>query len=153
MSSISERQLVHAPLPSADRLLSAYLAAHRTTKGDGARLILHAANLSEPAIVSVAGAHRPADMTPRYAVHWEAEHGEGFPVFDGTLTIDADEDYTAFWLVLEGTYEPPGGLAGKTFDVLLGHRIAAETARNLLGAIREDTETAFAAEERSKRKG
>ena len=33
---------------------------------------------------------------------------------------------------IEGSYAPPGGIAGAAFDAILGHRIAAESIHDLL---------------------
>ena len=150
MSHISERQRIRAPLASADRLLTAFMDANPAPGGDGARVVLHAAEVSEPAIVSLTKAHRPQDMTPRYAVHWLAEGGGAFPIFDGFLTVAADEDYNSYYLVIEGDYEPPGGLAGKMFDAVIGNRIAVATTRNLLISLRDTAETLFTREEARK---
>jgi hypothetical protein len=150
MSHLSERELVHAPLGSADRLLSAFMEANPAPAAAGARVILRAAEFAEPAIVSLTPAHRPADMTPRYAVHWQAEGGGAFPIFDGFLSVAADEDYNSYWLVIEGDYEPPGGLAGKMFDAVIGNRIAVATTRNLLASLRETAEALFTKEEARK---
>jgi hypothetical protein len=150
MSHLSERELVHVPLASADRLLSAFMDAHPSPTGAGARVILRAADVTEPAIISLTSAHRPADMTPRYAVHWQAEGGGAFPIFDGFLSVTADQDYNSYWLVIEGSYEPPGGLAGKMFDAVVGNRIAVATTRNLLGSLRDTAEARFKEEESRK---
>jgi hypothetical protein len=150
MSHVSERELVRAPLAWADRLLTAFVTANPAPSGEGARVILHAAEISEPAIISLMPAHRPEDMTPRYAVRWHAENGGVFPVFDGFLTVEADEDYNSYWLVIDGEYEPPGWLAGKVFDAVLGHRIAVATTRNLLVALRETAEIIYELEEARK---
>lgn len=150
MSHISERELVRAPLASADRLLTAFMDANPAPHGEGARVVLHAAEVSEPAIVTLTKAHRPADMTPRFAVHWQAEGGGHFPIFDGFLTVAADEDYNSYYLVIEGDYEPPGGLAGKMFDAVIGNRIAVATTRNLLISLRDTAEGVFTKEEARK---
>ena len=150
MSAIVEKDLVHAPLASANYFLQAFLAAHPAPKGAGARITLHAGDAAQPAIVSLEPAHRPEDMTPRYRVHWEAEGGGHFPIFDGELTVGADDDYDAFWLLLDGAYAPPGGVAGQLFDAVVGHRIAATSARGLLTEIRLEIEALFTAQERAK---
>src|ERR1700734_2836318 len=97
MTSIVEKELVHAPLASADRLLQAFFAAHPAPEGPRARIMLRAGDAAQPAIVELTQAHRPQDMTPRYAIHWEAEGGGLYPNFDGELSVEADEDYNAFW--------------------------------------------------------
>lgn len=150
MSQVSERELVRAPLAWAERLLVAFITANPAPSGEGAHVILHAADITEPAIITLTPARRPEDMTPRYAVHWMAEDGGIFPVFDGFLSVGADEDYNSYWLVIDGAYEPPGGLAGKMFDAVLGHRIAVTTTRNLLVALRETAEIIFEIEEARK---
>jgi hypothetical protein len=150
MTLIVEKDLVHAPLASADRLLQAFFAAHPAPDGAGARIVLHAGDAAQPAIVGLKRVHRPEDMTPRYAIHWEAEGGGLYPNFDGELNVDADEDYNAFWFVLNGSYVPPGGVAGQLFDAAIGRRVAEATARGLLGEMRVETEAIFAAQERAK---
>jgi hypothetical protein len=150
MTKISARQRVAAPLASADRLLRWYFAQHPGPDGS-ARIVLRGAGLERAAIVTVTPDHRPGDMEPRYHVHWEAEGDGPYPVFDGTLSVGADEDYNTFVLDLDGGYEPPMGLVGKTFDLVVGHRIAEETVRALLTEIQREIETKFNAEESAKR--
>jgi hypothetical protein len=150
MSTLVERQIVQAPLASAARLLAAYIAANPASGGTGARVVLHAADFNRPAIVTIAPAPRPGDMAPRYAVHWEAEGGGPYPVFDGSLTVEGDNDYDSFWLVVDGSYEPPAGLAGKLFDAVVGNRIASTATQNLLVTIRDSVQAVFESEERTK---
>jgi hypothetical protein len=141
MGHIFARELVHAPLASAEHLLAAFFAAHAVPQRAGARVVLAAAGVRKAAIVTLTAARRPADMTPRYAMRWEAEDSDAFPTFNGTLTIDADEDYNSFWLAVDGSYEPEAELEG---------RIASEMTRNLLIALRDAAEAEFKREERSK---
>ena len=150
MSAISEKTLVHAPLASADRLLRDFMAAHRSGDEDGALLTLHAHDLEKPALVTLKPAHRPGDMTPRYAVQWEAEGGGMYPVFTGELTVGADEDYDSFWLELNGDYKPPLGIVGQVFDMVVGNRIAVATALGLLEDMRDFIENEIHAEEARK---
>ena len=56
-----------------------------------------------------------------------------------------------FTVVLRGNYEPPLGIAGKTFDAAVGGRIARATAREFLERIREFIEAAYRATERAKK--
>jgi hypothetical protein len=150
MTAIVEKELVHAPLASASGFLNAFFANHAVSKGEGARISLHAGKASHDVIVTLKPAHRPEDMTPRYHVHWEAEGGGPYPIYDGELSIGADMDYDAFWLVLDGTYTPPGGPAGKVFDVVVGRGVAAASARGLLAEIRAEIDVLFLAQERAK---
>lgn len=141
MGHIFARELVHAPLASAEHLLAAFFAEHAVPQRAGARVVLSAAGIRESAIVALTEARRPADMTPRYEMRWEAEDSDAFPTFNGTLTIDADEDYNAFWLVVDGSYEPEAELEG---------RVASEMMHHLLIALRDAAEAEFEREERSK---
>ena len=92
-------------------------------------------------------------MTPRYSVAWAPEDPGPFPLFAGELRVENAEDYDAFWLVLEGSYEPPLGLVGAAFDRIAGARIAAICARNLLARIADEIETEFTEDEARKTYG
>jgi hypothetical protein len=150
MTAIVEKELVHAPLASANGFLETFFASHAAPKGEGARITLRAGKAAHAVIVTLKPAHRPEDMTPRYHVHWEPESGGPYPVYEGELSIGSDEDYDAFWLVLDGAYAPPGGPAGKVFDAVFGRRIAAASMRGLLTDIRAEIEVLFSAQERAK---
>jgi hypothetical protein len=150
MTKIEVRQLVHAPLASAKRFLDGYFAAHRDANDDAAHVTLHAGEISRDAVVTLAPAHRPADMTPRFSVKWKDAQDGPYPHFDGTIVVAGDVDYSSFWLVLEGEYAPPGGIGGALFDAVIGKRIAETTAAGLLVEIRDETERVFQAEEARK---
>ncbi len=57
----------------------------------------------------------------------------GFPEFGATLTVQRSGNKTE--LILEGSYEPPGGLAGRFFDRLVGRRLAARTMEAFLNQL------------------
>jgi hypothetical protein len=92
----------------------------------------------------------PSDMQPRFLVKWAPSGDVPLPSFDGTLTVESDEDYGSFFLVLEGHYEPPLGLPGLAFDAIVGHHIAEATADQFLERIRDFIEKAYAEEEAGK---
>ncbi len=150
MNQLSERLLVAAPLASAGRFLGAYMAANRTQHGDGSHILLQARGLQQPAISVLAAEHRPAGVPPRYDLLWTAEGLGIFPVFKGQLSVMSGEGDHAFWLVISGSYAPPGGIVGTTFDLVAGNRLAAATARNLLEQIRGAIQRCFADEEWAK---
>ena len=52
--------------------------------------------------------------------------------------------------MLNGSYEPPLGAVGAAFDAVVGHKIAENTARNLLAVIADSIEADFVAVEESK---
>jgi hypothetical protein len=145
-----ERQLVRAPLASAPHLIEAVLHEHLAPNGFGSRIVLHAGSVAQAAIVRIRPIHRPADMTPRFAVRWEAEGDGPYPIFEGELNVEADEDYDTFFLTLSGGYEPPGGAAGQVFDAVIGHHVAIAAARGLLQQLCAEIESSFSAEERGK---
>jgi len=141
MSHIFAHELVRAPLAYSDQLLADFFAANAAPERAGARVVLQAGGGALPVIVTLTEARRPGDMTPRYDMHWEAEDSDDFPTFNGTLGIGADEDYDAFWLIVDGDCEP---------DAEFDDRVASETMLNLLIALRDAAEARFEAEERSK---
>jgi hypothetical protein len=51
---------------------------------------------------------------------------------------------------LNGSYEPPLGPVGAAFDAVVGHKIAENTARNLLAMIADSIEADFVAIEETK---
>jgi hypothetical protein len=59
----------------------------------------------------------------------------GFPPFGATLTVRAAGNKTE--LVLEGSYDPPGGAAGRFFDRVVGRKLAARTMDALLNQLAE----------------
>jgi len=151
MTTIEQRQLVHAPLASAQRFLDGFFAAHRGGDADDAHVTLHAGEMmARDALITLTPAQRPEDMTPRFAVDWKDAADGPYPHFHGILTVAGDEDYDTFWLVLEGEYSPPGGIGGQLFDAVIGHRIAESTAASLLAEIRDESERQFGAEEERK---
>ena len=107
-------------------------------------------HIARNVIVTIRPDHKPADMSPRYQVAWEPEGAGLFPLFAGELNVESDDDYDAFWLALRGTYEPPLGLVGAAFDMVVGTHVAAVCARNLLATIAQSIEAAFVADEARK---
>jgi hypothetical protein len=150
MNITVEKQLVRAPLASAHHFIDAFLHEHPAPNGFGSLIDLRAGNAERAAIVRIHPVHRPGDMTPRFAVRWEAVGGGPYPVFEGELNVQADEDYNTFYLTLEGGYEAPGGMAGAVFDAAVGQHVAIAAARGLLQQIGAEIEAQFAAAERGK---
>jgi hypothetical protein len=90
----------------------------------------------------------------RYRVTWPAgttSRGIPTPGFDGTLRIAAGEDYDETVLQIDGSYEPPGGAAGRAFDELLGRRIVHATMSALLAGVGEELRAAHAQIEAEKK--
>ena len=66
---------------------------------------------------------------------WAPRDGGPYPTFNGTLSVAQD---AIGWsrVEIDGTYQPPFGIAGAAFDAVLGHRIAQQTALELLAEMR-----------------
>lgn len=60
-----------------------------------------------------------------------------FPSFGATLTVRSVADETE--LLLEGSYEPPGGVLGRLFDLAIGKKLAARTMDALLDELVHQT--------------
>ncbi len=150
MTKIFEQTLVRAPLASASAFLATVLRTHTPEGSDNAHMVLHAGDAQQGVIVTVSTVHHYGDMTPRFHIHWMAERAAGFPVFDGELLVASDENYESFQLVLDGSYAPPGGIAGAVFDAAIGRHIAQVSARDFLASLRLQIEALFRDQERTK---
>lgn len=79
--------------------------------------------------------------TSRFQIAWQAgatSRGLPTPGFTGDLVLSAGEDYAESLLQIEGSYDPPGGLAGRAFDEAVGRRIAHATLAALLAGIGDE---------------
>ncbi len=66
-----------------------------------------------------------------------------FPSFRGHATVRPQSSGSI--LALEGSYQPPGGLAGRVFDRFIGRRLANGTMDHLLGRLRRYIEHRYRA--------
>ncbi|MGA2392379.1 MAG: hypothetical protein ABSH03_03390 [Candidatus Lustribacter sp.] len=90
------------------------------------------------------------ELTPRSAfptlkimeIGWQPHDGGPYPTFHGTLSVE-EIDGLFSRLDLDGTYEPPLGLAGLAFDAVLGHRLAVAAVRQLLSDLKLGFELAY----------
>ncbi len=161
MSHIDRRLSVACPLGQARKRLEAFFRSAGNREGDTLKLSLHveipvpglarAIDLSRSVIATIRPHPRPADMEARYSVQWAAQKPGPFPLFSGEMLVEGGADYDSFVLHLVGTYEPPLGALGGAFDALVGRRLAAATANNLLHQIRDVVERDFEADEERKR--
>jgi hypothetical protein len=69
-------------------------------------------------------------------ISWKPEGTVVFPVFAGRLVVWSEDDPKIAFIELDGSYEPPFGAAGQAFDAVIGHRIAQQTARQLLNDLK-----------------
>lgn len=92
----------------------------------------------------------PMHFDEPWSVYWTPEGGGPYPDFAGEITVRADESYSDAVLELHGDYAPPLGAVGKAFDMVIGARIAASTARRLLSEIGGAMERRYQDEEAAK---
>jgi hypothetical protein len=103
--------------------------------------------LEKNVLVSYRKGQDPLRFDEPWLVHWTPQGGGPYPDFDGELTVRADESYRRAVLELRGEYKPPLGTFGQAFDLVLGAKIAARTARALLQEIARVMEERFNGEE------
>jgi len=77
-------------------------------------------------------------------IAWQPVGKGPLPGFDGTLAATAETETTCR-LTIEGSYTPPGGIAGAVFDHLIGVRIANATIAALLQQFQQAIEADYAA--------
>ncbi|MDQ2858236.1 MAG: hypothetical protein M3R53_06250 [Candidatus Eremiobacteraeota bacterium] len=160
MSHLEQRLSVACPLAQAARQLKRFFDAHEGPDPDTVTLKLGMnvrvpgssipLTLQRGVVANIRAHHLPADMTPRYSVHWAPAQPGPFPDFDGELIIEGNDDYDTFALHLRGDYTPPGGLLGRGFDAAIGNRVAQATAIDLLAEIKDAIESDFRASEAAK---
>lgn len=72
-----------------------------------------------------------ANLNDVLAVRFEASDSTGiYPSFTGILDVNADESGSLLDIV--GTYDPPGGAAGRAFDATIGYLIAQRSMASFL---------------------
>ncbi len=146
MSLVQERVYVEAPYTQTAGAFERRLgfAAGQDHGKCALTLALPAAEGRDIARVVTATSERlpiTAGYTTRYRIAWdEGRTARGIPTpgFTGTLTLSAGEDYGETELQLDGSYDPPGGIAGRAFDELIGRRIAHATLSALLNIVGEE---------------
>lgn len=85
----------------------------------------------------------------KLALAWDDPQDQTVPRFAGTLTAGEKEPGITT-LTLEGGYEPPLGVAGKAFDLIVGRKIASATARALLVDLKQFIESDYEAAKATK---
>jgi len=155
MTAIRERQYIKCPFNKAPSFLNNYIERlSRSIDPDGSilRLEVPLAALGIPSGLNIGHdvvAHfaAPDDSygVQRIAVTWKPEGGGAFPTLTGFISVEQDERYGSSSLLLEGTYEPPFGVAGLAFDAAFGRRIASATAHELLHVLRCKIEDSWSA--------
>jgi hypothetical protein len=154
-TTIYERQLTRCPYVRARAYLHESIQGSMRHGGASvlplkASLPLLKGTLEKNVLVSYSKGQDPLRFDEPWLVHWTPEGGGPYPDFDGELTVRADESYRRAVLELRGEYKPPLGSFGQAFDLVIGAKIAARTARALLQEIAHSMEEYFQSEEQFK---
>ena len=133
MTKINDFIDADVPYEDVPRLAERYLESFPTNGRGGSHFTLRAwfANVLVEREVMLKAV--PIVVEPRFAVleiSWHPVSGP-YPTFRGKLYA-VRGDNRSCRLEIDGSYEPPGGIAGAAFDAILGHRIAAESIHDLL---------------------
>ena len=132
MSTISEFTTVACPFDQVPDRLSAHFGGNDVTLPMRVRL----GDLRLERDVEFHLAPKPGYPGYRLLdVSWEPKDGGPYPHFHGTLSIAED---AIGWsrIEIDGTYQPPLGIAGAAFDAAVGHRMAQSTAAELLDELK-----------------
>jgi len=151
MAKLNESLFVRCPYHRARGYLAAGIGRRLGSNAPlTLRVPLSGVELKKDVIVTFTPGIDPMHMDQPWRVHWTPEGGGPYPDFDGELTVRADDDYMNCMLELVGEYAPPGGALGKSFDLVVGSRIAALTARALLERLGEEFVALYKEEESQK---
>jgi len=108
------------------------------------------AALRTPVICDLSEVRDYTDQTRAHealSVHWSAKAALPVPEMDGLLTVRPNGPLTQ--LRMEGRYEPPLGLFGRIFDLLVGRYVARRTVRRFLNELRTFIESEWQKERRA----
>ena len=155
MSEIHEHRFLNCPYNRAREILADAVAdAVETGTGRTVRLTLPipGGELAKDVLVEVKRGTDPTHFDEPWVLHWDPIGGV-YPSFDGTLTVQAEENYRTSRLAIVGSYTPPGGAAGAAFDAVVGSRLASATARELLRTVGDALEQRYQTEEKAKTAG
>jgi len=144
MTNVRERVFIEAPYAQAVEAFEARLGLVQGQNDGRCMLTLVASVAGGVGIgrdVAAQTQRLPggSNFTSHYRIAWEAgstPRGIPTPGFDGSITLRSGEDYDECELELGGSYEPPGGVAGKIFDDVFGRNVARATLGSLLEGVR-----------------
>lgn len=151
MSTLKESLLVEVPFAQAPEFIERFFVGSTLRlAAPGAGVGIEGFALAHD-VEATFRRHPGPNFSVVFDVHWESADGGPYPVFDGQLIVAADETYESCRLTLEGSYTPPGKVAGAAFDAVLGSKIASATAKELLARVRTFMREGYEKVESSKR--
>jgi hypothetical protein len=135
---------VDCPIAEAQKRLLAFFDARRVNGGP-ARVELRVpleGIVSDPQLalwrdveVTTRRARDDENLNDLVRIQWKPVDDGPYPTFRGALITWAEHDPQRSYLELDGSYDPPLGVAGAAFDEIVGHEIAKRTAQALLDDI------------------
>ncbi len=140
MPKISAHAVVGSPPATTKRLLQEYVAQHGRSDGTvsfSLRVPLLASltddlSLAHDVLVRFWQGRTEDHLGDVLLVEWTPS-GEGpYPTFSGVVNIVAEADARTARIEIDGTYDPPGGMLGRAFDAVLGHRLAQISVGDLV---------------------
>ncbi|HET6895797.1 MAG TPA: hypothetical protein VFH72_10495 [Candidatus Baltobacteraceae bacterium] len=141
---IFEQQNVRCPFSATIDLIE-HLHARHTEHSVGPF-----AALRTPVICNISEVRDYTDQTRAHealSVHWTAKAALPVPQMDALLTVRPNGPVTQ--LRMHGRYEPPLGLFGRIFDLLVGRFLARRTVRRFLNELRVFIESEWQKERRA----
>jgi hypothetical protein len=159
MTTVLQRLPVACPYNLAEQFLAGMIAPYAASQNvDHIRLTApvdvfdcELVRVVKEVDVRYARGEDPMHFDQVWNVTWQPHGGGPYPNFSGTLTVRADEDYTGCILELTGHYEPPMGVLGAAFDAIVGSRLAASTAADLLRSLGDRLVESYRENEASKK--
>src|SRR5665213_330993 len=132
MPRVRAAAAVQYPVKTAKRLLAKFMDERR--RGDGSiRLPLRVAlreghrdglSFEREVVMRFRLERDPQNLNDIFYIDWVPFGGGPYPTFSGFMNVCADADSRVSRIEIDGTYMPPGGLLGRTFDAVLGNRMA-----------------------------
>ena len=135
MTHVYERVPLHCPYAKARQYVREILdSAARESSAQSLALSapIGRVDLPKRVLVRYSRLDDPVHFNERWRVQWEPESGGPYPNFRGELSVSADGASGGPALELQGEFIPPSGAISRVFDMTIGARIAAATARSLL---------------------
>jgi|GEM_PF-3075091 len=159
MAELITRTHVRCPVSESGERIDAFFRERRRDGDDAARFALAVdvarsaglprANESTFTVHIVACCQWLAAF-PSYHIAWDVDNEGRRAATLGRLDIEADEDYTSFFLRLAGSYETPRTSVRSHADPAFEHELAKATSGTLLLAIARSVERAYRNSEREK---
>jgi hypothetical protein len=141
MTHLREHISLASSASEAEARLENYFASLRSSNGMAVlRLRVPIEGLAGPLGISIEREVRvearltrdDENLNDLIRIWWGPEGRTILPTFNGTLIVWGETGKELSYIELDGAYTPPLGAAGQAFDEIIGHRIAASTAREFL---------------------